>query len=236
MAFRVINPKFLMLNGKNAFPNVNYEHFLIDVINGSGYFSSKHSFMEYYRLVEDQSHGENDVYSSTYQLDFKLLISSDVMRERHKNMPKVDYSRMTEGFIFSWTKDKVSDIPPDTILTDIEDCKLEDLRSEQYKNSTIQNLIKNLKKEKNIFMYYPYEYEDVTRGMMQSFERTVTRIFMNVLTYRDELNLNKDTFVCFKINAEFVILEWVDKRFIIRDSVHEMLCANYRDAKAYSVY
>lgn len=225
-----------MLNGKNAFPNVNYEHFLIDVINGSTYFSNKHSFMEHYQLVEEQSHGENDVYSSTYQLDFKLLIGSDVMREKHKNMPRVDYSKMAEGFIFSWTKDKVSDIPPDTILTDIKDCKLEDLRAKRYKNSTIQNLIKNLKKDKNIFMYYPYEYEGVTREMMQSFEKTVTQIFMNVLTYRDELNLNKDTFVCFKINAEFVILEWVDKHFIIQDSVNEMLCANYRDAKAYSIY
>lgn len=236
MSFRVIEPKFLMLNGKNAFPNVNYEHFLIDVINGSTYFSSKRSFMEHYRLVEKQSHGENDVYSSLYQLDFKLLVDSDVMRERYKNMPKVDYSRMAEGFIFSWTKEKVSDIPPDTILTDIEECKLEDLRDERYKNSTIQNLIKNLKKSKNLFMYYPYEYDGVTRGMMQNFEEAVTRIFKHVLTYRDELNLDKDTFVCFKINTEFVILEWVDKHFVFRDSVHELLCANYRDAKLYSVY
>ena len=29
----IIQPKYLMLNGKNAFPKVKYENFLIDIIN-----------------------------------------------------------------------------------------------------------------------------------------------------------------------------------------------------------
>lgn len=56
------NPKFLMLNGKNAFPGITYEHFLIDVINGSLYFAQKRLFMEHYRLMDEQSHGEDDVF------------------------------------------------------------------------------------------------------------------------------------------------------------------------------
>jgi hypothetical protein len=188
MSFKVEETKFLMLNGKNAFPNINYEHFLIDVINASAFFSEKRPYDEYYKLVEEQSHGEDDVYSSTYQLDFKLLISSDVMRERNKNMPEVDYSQMSGGFIFSKTKDKVSDIPPDTILMDIKECKIEELRAEHYKNETIHSFIKNLKKPKNIFMYYPYEYVDVTVGMMKTFVSQINDIFENALRYRDELD------------------------------------------------
>ena len=85
-------------------------------------------------------------------------------------------------------------------------------------------------------MYYPYEYKGVSEFMMSSLDSQATDIFKNVLTYRDELGLTKDTFVCFKINDFFVILEWVDKQFILRERVSEFLCGNYRDAKTYSVY
>ncbi len=236
MIFGVDKPKFLMLNGKNAFPGITYEHFLIDVINGSLYFAQKRSFTEYYRLVDEQSHGEDDVFSSTYQLDFKLLISEEVMRELNKNMPEVDYSKMSQGFIFTKTKEKVSDIPQDYILRDIEESKIEDLRKEQYKNNTIRSLVKNLNKHKNLFMYYPYEFSGVSEFMMRTLESQTTDIFKDMLSYRDELGLNKDTFVCFKINDFFAILEWRDKHFILRERVSEFLCGNYRDAKTYSVY
>ena len=236
MIFGVDKPKFLMLNGKNAFPGITYEHFLIDVINGSLYFAQKRSFTEYYRLVDEQSHGEDDVFSSTYQLDFKLLISEEVMRELNKNMPEVDYSKMSQGFIFTKTKEKVSDIPQDYILRDIEESKIEDLRKEQYKNNTIRSLVKNLNKHKNLFMYYPYEFSGVSEFMMRTLESQTTDIFKDMLSYRDEPGLNKDTFVCFKINDFFAILEWRDKHFILRERVSEFLCGNYRDAKTYSVY
>ena len=39
--------------------------------------------------------------------------------------------------------------------------------------------------------------------MMRGLESQITDIFKNVLTYRDELDLNKDIFVCFKINDFF---------------------------------
>lgn len=236
MILGVDKPKFLMLNGKNAFPGITYEHFLIDVINGSLYFAQKRSFTEYYRLVDKQSNGEDDVFSSTYQLDFKLLISEEVMRELNKNMPEIDYSKISQGFIFTKTKERVSDIPQDYILRDIEDSKIEDLRKDKYKNNTIKSLVKNLNKPKNLFMYYPYEYRGVSELMMRGLESQTTDIFKNVLNYRDELDLNKDTFVCFKINDFFAILEWVDKHFILKERVSEFLCVNYRDAKTYSVY
>ena len=236
MAFRIVEPKYLMLNGKNAFPNVTYENFLIDIINSSLYFCSKRPLTERYILTKSQSNGEDDVYSSTYQLDFKLLVDEDVMRERYKNMPEIDYSQMSKGFIFSKTKEKVSEIPDNHILMDIMETSMEDLRNENYKNNTIKNLVKNIKKPKNIFIYYPYEYEEVTISMMNVFESSATVIFKNILTYRDELALQRDTFVCFKINRYFVILEWMDKSLKVIDTVDEFLSANYRELKTYSVY
>ena len=133
----IIPPKYLMLNGKNAFPQITYENFLIDIINFSQYFSTKHSFMEHFILTTEQAHGEDDAYTSTYQLDFKLLVGTNVMRMKNRNMPEVDYSHMSQGFIFSKTQELEEEIPDETILQDIAKVKIEDLRNEVYANDTI---------------------------------------------------------------------------------------------------
>ena len=113
---------------------------------------------------------------------------------------------------------------------------MDDLRNEVYVNDTIKSVVKNIKKPKNIFMYYPYEF--VLDNIME-YKMVISEVlgaFETLLTYRDELSLEKDTFLCLKINAYFEIYEWVDKKFVCRDKVSEYLSANYRDLKAYSVY
>lgn len=50
------------------------------------------------------------------------------------------------------------EIADETILLDIAKVKIEDLRNEIYANDTIKSVVKNIKKPKNLFMYYPYEY------------------------------------------------------------------------------
>lgn len=233
---KIIIPKYLMLNGKNAFPNVTYEHFLIDIINFSQYFSTKHSFMEHFVLTTEQSHGEDDAYTSTYQLDFKLLVGSDVMRARNRNMPEVDYSHSSEGFVFTKTKECEEEEPDETILLDITQLKIEDLRNEVFTNDSIKSVVKNIKKPKNIFMYYPYEFIFDNKIEYAANVSEVLKVFRTLLTYRDELELGKDTFLCIKVNDYFEIYEWIGKELVYRDKVSEYISANYLDLKTYSIY
>lgn len=233
---KVIRPKYLMLNGKNAFPNVTYEDFLIDVINSSHFFSLKHSFMERFVLTTEQSNGEDDAYTSAYQLDFKLLVGTNVMKMRNRNMPEVDYSRSSEGLVFTKTKKNEEKEPDETILLDISQLEIEDLRNEKYINETIKSVVKNIKKPKNIFMYYPYEYVLHNEIEYTIIIPQVLGAFKTLLAYRDELKLGKDTFLCIKVNKYFEIYEWKEKKFVYRDRVHEYLSANYLDLKSYSVY
>ncbi len=232
---KIIRPKYLMLNGKNAFPNVTYEDFLIDIINSSQYFSAKHSFMEHFVLTTEQAHGEDDAYTSTYQLDFKLLVGSDVMRARNRNMPEVDYSHASEGFVFTKTK-TYEEEPDETILLDIAQLKIDDLRGNVYTNDSIKSVVKNIKKPKNILIYYPYEFVYDNKMEYKLFVSEVMNAFNTLLTYREELELGKDTFLCIKVNDYFEIYEWVNKNFVYRDKVSEYLSANYLDLKRYSVY
>lgn len=203
----IIPPKYLMLNGKNAFPKVTYENFLIDIINFSQYFSAKHSFMEYFILTTEQAHGEDDAYTSDYQLDFKLLVGSNVMRMKNRNMPEIDYSHMSQGFIFSKIREVEEEIPDETILLDIAKVKIEDLKKEVYANSTIKSVVKNIKKPKNLFMYYPYEYVLKNNAEYVLVVPGILNAFKNLLIYRDELKLDKDTFF---LKKSMIILKYMN--------------------------
>lgn len=236
MVFNVIEPKYFMLNCRYIVPKLTYESYLIEILNGSKFFRAKCSFLEEYRLVEEQSNGEDDAFTSTYQLDFKLLVDEAVMRERSKNKPDVDYSHMAEGFIFTKTKDIASEIPENNILLDIMNCRYEDIDNGIFKNNTIKSLVKNIGKKKNLFLYYPYEFNCKPMPRVELFENMLTVIFKILLDYRDEVCAEKDTFVCIKVNNLFLVFEWVDKKFLFRDRIDELLCANYLDAKLYSVY
>ena len=238
MAFNIIEPKYFMLKCKYIVPELTYESYLIEVINGSTFFRSKCSFMEHYQLVEKQSNGEDDAYTSTYQLDFKLLVDENVMRARNNNKPEVDYSHMSQGFIFTKSKENVSEVPKNNILMDIINCSYEEIVNGSFKNSTIKNLVKNIGKKKNIFMYYPYEFTCNCDPLLtvEAFENMLTSIFKVLLEYREKTFPEKDTFVCIKINSWFLVFEWVDKKFLFRDKINELMCGNYRNVKTYSVY
>lgn len=232
----IIEPKYFMLKCKYIIPELSYETYLFDIINFSPFFRSKCSFMEQYIPVEKQSNGEDDAYTSSYQMDFKLLVDEDVMRERNRNKPEVDYSQMSKGFIFTKTKENVEKIPQKNILEDIMRCDYDDLISGKYPSKTIKNLTNNLHKKKNLFLYYPYEFVSDRRLPVEVFENMLTQIFKVILRYRDHMNTEKDTFICMKVNQLFLIFEWADGTIQYRDSVNEILCSNYRDMKLYSVY
>ena len=68
------------------------------------------------------------------------------MRVKNRNMPEVDYSHMSQGFIFSKTQEVEEEIPDENILLDIAKVKIEDLKKEVYANSTIKSVVKNIKK------------------------------------------------------------------------------------------
>lgn len=215
-------PPYLMLNGKNAFPNVTYEDFLIDLMNVSLYFSQKRSYMEHFQLQKEQSAGEPDAYTSTYSIDFKLLVDEDVMIARYKNLPEVDYSRMSEGFICTKTKDKVCDIPNDKILEYIQEIDIAKIKDKKYKNKSEESVVKNIKKDKNLLLYYPYEFYNYPISK-EGFAKILTDIFTNLLSFRDSLGLGKDTFVCIKVNENFILYEWENSKMVCREVIHDVV-------------
>jgi len=214
---------------------MTYEDYLIEVINWSAYFRNKNHFSEQYTLSNKQSHGENDVVSSQYCMDFKLLVDEDTMNIMNKNKPEVDYSRMSQGFVFVKTKQDPIPVPSNNILLDLAAVKTEEIQSGTV-NDTIKNLLRNLKKDKNLFFYYPYEFSSENDFSPTAFEQLLNASLSTLMYYRTNEQPDRDSYICIKANKWFLIYEWVDNSFIYRDRVHEMLCGNYMDVKLYSVY
>lgn len=150
-------------------------------------------------------------------------------------MPEVDYSHSSEGFIFTKMKDKVCDVPDDRILEDIENIDIEKVKQEEYQNKNEKRIIKTIKVDKNLLFYYPYEYYDCivsSDGIGRIFTKKLKKLFR----YRDELGLNRDTYLCVKVDKYFLIYQWENDSLVLKDEVHELLCSNYNGLKAYSVY
>lgn len=235
MYIKTISPKYFMLNCKFIVPTMTYEHYLIEVINSSRFFRSKCRHFEQYRLVEDESHGENDAMCSQYNLDFKLLVDQEIMRVMSKNKPKIDDSKKHEGFIFVKTKKDPLPIPPNNILLNLMEVQLKDIERGDL-SKTIGNILKNLDKNKNLFFYYPYEFSSEKDLPPVRFEDLLTKSFSVIMQGRIKKQNTHDTFICIKSNDWFLIYEWETNGFKFKDKVNEILCANYRDTRLYSLY
>lgn len=233
---QIIDPKYFMLNCKFVGSGLSYEDYLIEVLNWSCFFRSKSQDKSEYVAPKSQDKGEADAYSSEYQIDFKLLVDEEVMRGLNKNKPTVDKKYIKQGIIIVNDNPNPTPIPRKNILAYIMSILNSEIQSGSFSSNTAKHFIENLEKNKNLLLYYPYEYVSNTVYPVQAFSNMLTQVFRIPLTYRKQKCPDKDTFICIKVNESFLIFEWIEDTFVYRDSVNELLCATYRDYKLYSFF
>ncbi len=232
----VLTPMLFALNCKYIEPSLSYEQYLLEVVNGSREFFAKYRKpTEFFWLQKEQSHGEDDIASSIYSMDFKLIVNQYMMNAKSKNKPEVDYSHQKYGFITVQEKPEQVQGSFNNILIDLWNLKKETLESEKQRDY-ISRLMKNLRKNKNLFLYYPYEFTSENDIAGETFEGVLTAFFRTIIEYRVSKQPERDTFLCIKSNQWFFIYEWSSGGFKYRDRVHEAVCPTYRDIKLYAVY
>lgn len=232
----IIEPKYFLLNCNFIAPGLSYEDYLLEILNWSEFFRSKSQDRSEYKAPISQDNGEADAYSSEYQIDFKLLVNEEVMRVLNKNRPSVNKEHIKKGIIIINDNPNPTPTPSKNILVDIMNITLDELKSKSFSNATAEHFVKNLEKEKNLFLYYPYEYVTKIAYPVNAFANMLTKVFSIPLCYRKMKYPNMDTFVCIKVNEYFLIFEWVDNDFIYRDRVNESLCTTYTDYRLYSFF
>lgn len=233
---QIIEPKYFMLNCKYIGVGLSYEDYLLEILNWSGYFRSKSEDKSEYVAPKTEDHGEADAYSTDYQIDFKLLIDEEMMRGLNKNKPTVNKEFIDKGIIMVQDNPTPTPIPKKNILVDIMRISPEEIASDAYTSETAKHFIKNMEKNKNLFLYYPYEHTCQTPYSVKAFAYLFTQIFKVPLCYRAQKCPDKDTFICVKVNENFLIFEWTDQEFVFVDKVNELLCSAYRDYKLFSFF
>ena len=225
-----------MMNCKYIAPGLSYEDYLIEILNWSDFFRNKSRDKSEYNAPKSQDSGEADAYSTEYQLDFKLLVDEEVMWRLSQNRPTVNKEYIKQGIIIVNDNPNPKTVPKKNILFEIIGITLREIEEGLFSNNTAKHFIKNLEKPKNLFLYYPYEYFGDKIYSFNAFGDMFTQIFKIPLSYRENKYPDKDTFICIKVNENFLIFEWKGNAFVYRDKVNEVLCFKYREYKAYSFF
>ena len=229
-------PKYFMLNCKFIAPGLTYENYLLDILNWSRYFRCKSRDRSEYKAPQSQDKGEADAYSSEYAIDFKLLVNEEVMCALSKNKPMVNKAYIKQGVIFVNDNPHPSPIPNKDVLAEIMSITDDEIKNHTFASSTAEHLFSNLEKEKNLFLFYPYEFVSNRICTVAAFAIMLTKVFKRPLSYRKQRYPDKDTYVCIKVNEWFLIFKWEEYGFACCDIINEAVCSTYSDYKLFSFF
>lgn len=218
------------INGRR----IDYESYLTELINFSPYFM-KLTNRERFVPITQQAHGEADVGTSNYELDFKLLVCPSFVNNKLKSLPKVDYSHLEDGFIGLQDRREVAITQAQANglfvlfyykLSSIDDKKIADAVND--KKSDLYSAIKIMKTEKNLLIFLPL----VILGGTRSEVTTVVARLRNFFSLRDDVG--KDTYITVlsKDDASFFtfyILKYENCDFQIVDEVCSLFVPSFEE-------
>jgi len=208
-----------------GFEKYPYEDYLIELLNASEW--AKEKFGDSFTHAESESRGECDAYADGYGLDFKLLISTSKCRSLRELSSKIE--EQPDGMVtFSVPKSKDEELAKRVRADGTLDStrvhvllrfwSLEGLRSipeysENRKciNTDIKNALGVLETEKNIFIFFPYEFfykEPIEEGA--AIENIMKAVFADLkaaFEYRREKTDGLDTYFSFIYQDQLVICE-----------------------------
>lgn len=234
--FEEIELKYFMVNCKYIGKTLRYEDYLLEILNNSQFFRSKSKDFSEYAAPVSESNSEADACASEYQIDFKLLVHQEVMQIMRKNAPTVDRQYMKQGIIIVNDPSSPTLVPDKNVLLDIMNISHMEIDEMSFANNTMSSFVKNLGIDKHLFFYYPNEY--VGEGIFSTgaYGRMLSHIFTTPFQYREEKRPDRDTYVCVKVNDNFLIYEWREQKLVFVDSVNELLCPTYLNYKLFSFY
>lgn len=218
------------INGKK----IDYERYILEIINLSEYFMNI-TGGEKFKMIAEQAHGEADVKTSNYELDFKLLVNPSFINNKLKSLPNVNYDYLKNGVIVMNEKTKTTMTQAQANAKFVrfysELFKLTKEQIANYENdneSDFYSTIKMLKKEKNLLIFLPFEIEcENETGVIN----TVVRL-NNLFSLRD--GIKNDTYLIVLRKQgysldEFYILKYENCEFKIIDKVLRLLITSFND-------
>ena len=246
-----ILPPALFIKGfvKNE-PRCNYEYYLIEAINHSGYFLKLSGGIEYCSPTSE-SHGECDAISEKYKLDFKLAEGNSKLEA--KNLLEPGITKLPNG-VTAWHYSKrngkttalhinkmlrklnSTDDIRSIISSDTKHIKFYDRSPENIDQQglyEIKLLAENLLLKKNLLFYFPEKFSFVY-GISYGFDKAINIIgkalehdFSIAFDFRNQENPGYGTYICCIYDEQFIFYTYKDKHLEFIDSVSCSLCETY---------
>lgn len=204
----------------------NCEEYLTDFINASKLVRDKGNDKFRLRDQKEQSQGQNDVYNSFYELDFKLLVDEGYMEGKRLLSPSItEYCPGVTGI--SSSKKSGSQVVYD-ILKCFRDKTLGDLKKVENgeqrdsESRVIRRALKKLDVNKNILFFLPYDYSFKNKRTdcenILTIVECISKDLQGMLAYRRE-KIRKDTFLSFISDKYFVITQDKHNDLVMYDMI-----------------
>ncbi len=219
----------IMMISKKEVNNVkvNYEDYLIELLNSSLYFK-KLTNSENFKAILEQSHGECDAKTSNYQIDFKLLVPTEFMKYKNKSLPNVDYKHLSKGVIYVTDNEnslnKELQIQASSsfanYIANICFTNKEKLINMKNDETILTCSIKNILVDKNILAFIPCFFNKKINCIS-----IVKRLFTPLFSLRDDIN--KDTYITFLQSDFFYLLKYSNGTYTLVDKVHVIMVQTF---------
>lgn len=212
----------------------DYEQYLTEFLNLSKLVSEKGNEEFVLRKQEEQSQGQNDIYNSFYELDFKIL--ADEMYMEAKSMLTHSLTEVKPGVTLVGN----SKISGKKTVFDIIKCyrgkTLEELESIENKvlripeAKMIRQTLKKLSVNKNILYFLPYDYSfesiETNVDIAKLIVGCVSDDLKGLLEYR-KTKVEKDTYISFISSGYFIIAQEKNGELVFYDMIQTSTSALY---------
>lgn len=224
--FQMLDAPLIIKNYVSGDKACKYEAYLKEMINASQWFT--HHFAQPFCSPENENHGECDVYSGDYGLDFKLIASKTALQA--KSIHSFQIYRMLEGAYAFCGPKKSGNMMVTRLPQAIRGQTIEQLLAVR-KNATKKQGIENdigeffdtLEVRKNLLLFFPYRFSFEQPGDLLTDIRCIVKLchddFGTTFDYRAMLYPSLDTFFVFLYDYYFVLCKWSESSLCFLEAI-----------------
>ena len=194
----------------------NYEEYLIEFVNSSKLVTDNGN--KKFRIINEQANGECDIKNGEYMLDFKVLLDSKTAENMSYYSDSVTVNKTTGIRIYGsgkktgeWKKYYFINILKGLTKKDFEDIDSSPKSELNEFKKLVKDYIKNIKKDKNIMYFIPYniyfENEDMDIEKLELIVQQLRDGLKGFMEYRTA-RTKKDTYFAFISNNNIIFLKY----------------------------
>ena len=229
-------------------PDCNYEKYMVEFLNSSAWFRGKVG-NKVFIWREKQDNGQCDAYAGSYDLDFKLFMTSTYGQARSEYSDRI--ANLPVGATVISSPNRTDTMRATLIFGALYDLRVEDLLSierghfgdkeeDQEVGRDIQGVIRYVCKKKNILFFLPYEFSsdnsDDLSCLIPIIREKLTHYFLSLFRIRRSRCPDKETYISCICCDTMLFFQFDNDHLSYIDSVSTSASKTYTKLQRYSIF